>query len=270
MFGGPRIAGLLAAVYAIMHSPFACAQLPVASFVAPPRTIADITAILDQEKPDPGVAVELRSRADAQPKAGLNRGELAKFHYQRCQARSVLGESTNAIADCEQAVELGRGSLSKGDSMRLLQGLALQHAYAANAKKALEVLLRMAREADAKGTRGWLFNTQRHIADAYVTLGDLNQAEAYVRKNNALIGEARGWKTYVGFRRASWHADVERGNARMLEVRGQFREAEAAYKRAEAFVRESQALVETYEDSLRPPVDQLAVGIDTVIANQGE
>ena len=115
MFGGPRVAGLLAVVYAVTHSPFACAQLPVASFVAPPRTIADITAILDQEKPDPSVAVGLRSRADAEPKAGLNRGELAKFHYQRCQARSLLGESNNAIADCEQAVELGRGSLSPGD-----------------------------------------------------------------------------------------------------------------------------------------------------------
>ena len=269
MFGGPRVAGLLAVVYAVTHSPFACAQLPVASFVAPPRTIADITAILDQEKPDPSVAVGLRSRADAEPKAGLNRGELAKFHYQRCQARSLLGESNNAIADCEQAVELGRGSLSPGDFMRLVQGLGIQHSFAGDPKKALEVFLRMVREADAKGTRGWLFNGYRHIADFYAAVGDFNQAEAYVRKNNALLGEARGWKTYIGFRRASWHADVERGNARMFELRGQFREAEAAYKRAEAFGRESEALVETYEDGMRPPVDQLAVATDAAIANQG-
>jgi tetratricopeptide (TPR) repeat protein len=115
--------------------------------------------------------------------------------------------------------------------MRLVQGLGIQHSFAGDPKKALEVFLRMVREADAKGTRGWLFNGYRHIADFYAAVGDFNQAEAYVRKNNALLGEARGWKTYIGFRRASWHADVERGNARMFELRGQFREAEAAYKR---------------------------------------
>ena len=40
-----------------------------AGFVAPPRTITDITAILDSEKPDLKTIEELKAEADAQPTA---------------------------------------------------------------------------------------------------------------------------------------------------------------------------------------------------------
>src|SRR5262245_8608086 len=83
------------------------AQTP--AFVAPPRTIADITAILDQEKPDPKVAAKMRADANAAPPANLARGELARFLYRRCQARSELGEFRKAVEDCEKAADLGRG-----------------------------------------------------------------------------------------------------------------------------------------------------------------
>src|SRR5260221_9418555 len=40
-----------------------------AAFVAPPRTIADIAAILDSEKPDPAKIEAIRAAADAAPPA---------------------------------------------------------------------------------------------------------------------------------------------------------------------------------------------------------
>ena len=49
-----------------------------AAFVAPPRTIADITAILDSEKPDPAKIEKIRAAADANPPAGASRDELAR------------------------------------------------------------------------------------------------------------------------------------------------------------------------------------------------
>ena len=48
-------------------------QAPAATFVAPPRTISDITAVLDSERPDPAKINELRAKADAQPPAGLSK-----------------------------------------------------------------------------------------------------------------------------------------------------------------------------------------------------
>src|SRR5829696_8507964 len=80
------------------------------NFVAPPRTITDITAILDQEKPDPRRARATRIRADAQPPSGIGAAEEAKFYYDRCRANTALGEFRKAIADCQQAEQLGRGS----------------------------------------------------------------------------------------------------------------------------------------------------------------
>jgi hypothetical protein len=78
------------------------------SFVAPPRTIADISAILDQQKPDPALVAKLRAGADAQPGGG----NLADFYFSRAQARWALGRSAESIADTKQAIEIGRNRLT--------------------------------------------------------------------------------------------------------------------------------------------------------------
>lgn len=90
--------------------------------VPSPPTIADITAILDKEKPDPKVIAQLHAAADADPPSGAERVRLAQFHYDRCQARFLLGESRNAIADCERAVQLGKVSSRLGPSRAFFKG----------------------------------------------------------------------------------------------------------------------------------------------------
>ena len=51
-----------------------------AGFVAPPRTIADITAVLDNEKPDPATLAKLKDEADDEPEKGLSVSDLAEFY----------------------------------------------------------------------------------------------------------------------------------------------------------------------------------------------
>ena len=121
------LAAMLAGVHVLIAGSIAGAQEPSPRFIAPPRTIADIAAILDQEKPDPKVAARLRAEADVQPKVGMSTREMAKFHYERCQARSLLGEFRDAVADCEKAVRLGQGSMEPNLFGRLLQGLGVQY-----------------------------------------------------------------------------------------------------------------------------------------------
>ena len=48
-------------------------------FVAPPRTIADITAFLDQEKPDPAKRAKTEADAEAEPPAGASRATSQGF-----------------------------------------------------------------------------------------------------------------------------------------------------------------------------------------------
>jgi hypothetical protein len=71
------IAGFLGAVFAVC-SDFAIAQT---SFVAPPRTAADITAILDQEKPDQAKAAKIHADANAIPPASTDDRALAQFLF---------------------------------------------------------------------------------------------------------------------------------------------------------------------------------------------
>src|SRR5579863_8981832 len=75
-----------------------------ARLVAPPRTISDITAILEQQKPDPAAIVKLAATADAPAPAGIMKGaELADFYYKRAQARVSLGRA-DALDDAGLAV----------------------------------------------------------------------------------------------------------------------------------------------------------------------
>src|SRR5208282_6007831 len=60
------------------------------AFTPPPRSIADITAILDRQKPDPAKVAEASKRADAQPPSGASDVDLQKFYSDRAQAADNL------------------------------------------------------------------------------------------------------------------------------------------------------------------------------------
>src|SRR5665213_828194 len=86
------------------------AALP-ASFVVPPRTITDITAILDSEKPDPAKIERLQAEAHATVPSKGSRAELAKFYYHRGNARASLGQLKDSIADADEALVTARGAV---------------------------------------------------------------------------------------------------------------------------------------------------------------
>src|SRR5689334_18049644 len=87
---------------------------PAAGFVPPPRTISDVTAILDSEKPDLKKIEELKSDANEEPSGKQSRADLAQFYFDRGNARAQLGRLTDAIADANKAIEVGTGSVSPG------------------------------------------------------------------------------------------------------------------------------------------------------------
>ena len=178
------------------------AQEQKAVFVPPPRTIADITAILDQEKPDPAGLATCAPKPTRRSPARVTPAVLARFYYSRCIARSRLGDFSGAVADCDKAVAQAKGTLELNDLARLRQGLAIQYFFLGEPTQALQVLLETARQVNVPGAQGWLFDTQWMIANCYTQLGDLSRAETYVRKNEALIKVARTWSTFAGFRGA--------------------------------------------------------------------
>jgi CHAT domain-containing protein len=243
------------------------AQSNSPAFVAPPRTIADITAILDQGKPDPKVAAKLRADAGANAPAGADRAKLARFYYDRSHAHAELGEHREALEDARNAVELARGSLKLEEQGGIKQQVALQHSAMGDPKKALEILRTIVREYNQPSRRGRLINTYRLMIMQYITLGDFRQADATLRNAQALIQNLRNSPNHHGFLRATWECDAEYARALLFDARGQFHEAELAYRRAEALRRESIRERDTY--AYPPPVPQMEQAADLLVAYQG-
>src|SRR5262245_32083645 len=106
MFAKGIAAAGLAVILSISSTSPSTSQSAV--FVSPPRTIADIAAILDQEKPDPARLQRDQQVADqAAPKA--SQADLVKFYRDRARARAELGRLREAIADSEKALEHAQG-----------------------------------------------------------------------------------------------------------------------------------------------------------------
>ena len=210
-----------------------------AGFVAPPRTIADITAILDSEKPDPAALAKLRADADQEAGRELSQAKLADFYYDRAVARSQLGRNVEALADGEKSLAAARAAGDFFFTQQIQSFIGLQKAALGDIKAALQKAEGVVVEANRPGggTTGYLFSALRYVAQIRVQMGDIPQAEGILRRNVALLQEARTsghplWRTNYSWRGRNWEGEVELTRAVILEARGQFREAEASYAKA--------------------------------------
>src|SRR6202048_1989176 len=202
-----------------------------AGFVAPPRTIADIAAVLDNEKPDPATLAKLKADADNEPKKNSSQSDLANFYRDRGTARGLLGRNMEALADGEKALASAMASGDGYFGQRIRQFITLQKLGLGDIKGALQISQFMITDANRPGQKGYLFNAQRIAASILVQMGDIPQAEGYMRRNIALLQEARtsglpGWRTSYNVKGRSWESDVEAIRAIVLEARGPFREGE--------------------------------------------
>ncbi|WP_363331163.1 CHAT domain-containing tetratricopeptide repeat protein [Bradyrhizobium sp.] len=206
-----------------------------AGFVAPPRTIADITSVLDNEKPDPATAAKLRSDADVEP--GKSTKPAAEFYYDRGIARALLGRNVEAMADGEKALAATQSSGDASFGPRIRQFIGLQKLALGDIKGALQIAQFMVTDANRPGQKGYAFNALRVAASILVQMGDIPQAEDYMRRSTAMLAEMRtsgvpAIRASYALKGRGWEGDVEWIRALVFDARGQFREAEAAYAKS--------------------------------------
>ncbi len=211
------------------------------SFVAPPRTIADITAILDSEKPDEAQIAKRKATADAAPN-GLTGPKLAQFLFDRASARALLARNKDALADGLQALDIAKHGMDVRFLARTRRLVALQYQATGNPKDAVAILQIQVGEGDIPGRRGSVIASLRFLAQILVSLGDINGANGYVSRAQAMVSEARGspnpkWRASYPIYGHNWEADADAARALIFEARGQYADAEMAYRRAEAFQR---------------------------------
>jgi CHAT domain-containing protein len=212
------------------------------TFIAPPRTIADVAAILDSEKPDPAKIAARKAQADAAPPSNASTSTLAQFYLARGNARALLARNKDGLADGMQALSIAGHGIEPRLLTRIRQFVAMQYRALGDPKNALAISQTIVREADLPFHRGSLINALAVITETLVSMGDVSQAGTYAGRIEQRLQEARGSPNPV-FRQAyamyghTWEGDGARVNGIVLEARGQYAEAEAAYKRAYAFKR---------------------------------
>jgi CHAT domain-containing protein len=211
------------------------------SFVAPPRTIADITAILDSEKPDAAQIAQRKATADASPN-GLTGPNLAQFLFDRAAARALLARNKDALADGLQALELAKHGMDVRFLARTRRLVAMQYQATGNPKDAIAILQLQVGEGDIPGRRGTIISSLRSVAQILISLGDINGASGYVNRAQAMVSEARGspnpkWRASYPIYGHGWEADADAARGLVFEARGAYADAEMAYRRAEAFQR---------------------------------
>jgi hypothetical protein len=77
-------------------------------FLPPPRTITDITAILDSVKPDEEYRAAATALMRSEPPPGASPGGLSEFYQRRARAAMLAGLPTQALADARESVRYAR------------------------------------------------------------------------------------------------------------------------------------------------------------------
>ena len=202
-------------------------------------SIRDITAILDQEKPNVALLAKGKALAEAEPSRDLSPAALHAFYLGRGRARAELGDFRRAAEDGARSAKAGQGSVEVLAILDARSFAVLQLINAGEFKAARDQLVVMERDITniGQGVRGRLINNYRWTITSLIKLGDLAQADGYFRRLTSLRAEARTWNDndlYGGGR----DSEVARARADLALAKGQYREAEAAYRSSIASVRE--------------------------------
>ncbi len=201
-----------------------------ASFVPPPKTIYDITAILDEQKlADPDAAAKARAEAAEEPPPDVRGVALAKFYWQRGWAASKIGDVKRQIADLKEAERLSKDADTK-TRHSILWDLGIAETYTGNFSDAI----RHREEALAKVTeenRGALITRGAILASLYASSGDLDAADRLLAKSKRVYDEARSWKAWTKWG-SSWTRGIHWGTGRIQLYKGRYAEAEHEFRLA--------------------------------------
>jgi molybdenum ABC transporter molybdate-binding protein len=208
---------------------------------SPPRrassdgTTKDITAILEQQKPDPSRAGKTRADADAEPPVSVRGAALASFLLRRAQARSAAGHGNEAIADLIRAIDIERAP--GGDPFGTQTLLLERYRAAGDPQKGRQLVEKMVKETD-QAHKGRFFGLYEWTITFSLMLGDLRKAEDALKKSIALSDSSRAWPN-ADLYRSQWAAIVESSKARISEAHGEFNRAEASYHKAQEMRRDA-------------------------------
>lgn len=218
------------------HWVFLCLLAPAALRAAgpspavtpPPRTIDDVTRLLDHYKPDPAIAEKLRAEADAAPPASGDRAALFRFYWLRGLAAGKIGRVDQQIADLRRAAE--QGEPGTGDQVRMLRNLAAAETQGGNLLNGVRMAEEGWRQTPQK-QKGQMLAAEQLLTRQYSLLGDFEAARRHLREAEATFTLLRSSPRWDEFGH-NWTALMERARAVIFSDEGRHVEAEGAYRKS--------------------------------------
>lgn len=200
------------------------AQFQGQSFQPPPRTISDIAAILDAQRPDPAKTAALVAKADAQPAASLNPAARAEFLLERGMAAGELGRNAQRLADLREARRLANAAgLPSVRQNIIAQQLSFAEIFGGSPRAALEMARERVAAAPSPGSR---IGARMNVVAWAPMIGALDEARVTLPRMEADLAEMRqGARTPV-WAVTNGEVMLARGRARVAMEEGRFPEAE--------------------------------------------
>lgn len=226
-------------------APAAPAVAPGA-LAAPPRNIADIVAILDQEKPDPAKRAQLIAQAEAVEPAGLDERKRSQFLWDRAQALLQLGRAEAALADATEAARLA--DLVGAETYRMQQAIGGIKRYMGDLQGTLAHYLRLVELLDKSRMRGRVINAYRHTITAALDLGRLDLAEQYLRYAEGTLQELSSGRGNNFMFISSWQADIDTSKALIALARGRPADAERHFGTSIVLMRDTTEKMKHWPD----------------------
>jgi CHAT domain-containing protein len=245
---------------------FAQPATQAAPLAAPPRSIADIVAILDQEKPDPAKRAELIARAEAIEPPGLDARQRSQFLWDRTQARLLLARAEDALADATEGARLA--DQVGADPFRMLQIMAGLKRYMGDLQGALNQFTQQAESADKSRLRGRVMNAYRTASLVAIDLGRLDLAEQHVKYSESVYRELVTGRGNNFMHQTSWQSEIDLTKAQIASARGRHEEAERHYVAAIANVRDAIEKSKHWPD--KPAAGVMEYNNDVNIVRLGE
>jgi len=227
---GLALAGVVAAcqpaAVPIEQAKQTTADFGAPGFVAPPRTITDVTEILDREQPDTALIAERVRRADAPVPAGGAAAQQARFLFDRSFAAADLGRDQQRIDDLREALRLADAAkLPARERERYWWQLAYAYDLAGRPIERLEALDQRLAVAQSLGDSYPVTGIQASRRSALLYLGRFDEAAAANREMTRIIA-VLGAGNPTAYQRADFERKLKGGEAALLRARGKDRAAE--------------------------------------------
>lgn len=238
------------------------------ALAAPPRSIADIVAILDQEKPDPARRAKLIAQAEIAEPPGLDPRQRSRFLFDRAQAAAQIGRPEAALKDATEAVSLAEQA--GADSYRMAQLQASMTRSSGQLQQAFDIYAAYAERLDKSRLRGRAINAYRSAAMVAMEMGKMEVAEKYVGYAQSVYSElatnTRNQNIFMFL--TSWQGDIDLGKAQVALIRGRYAEAEASFLSSLTNTRDAIEKAKHWQDP--PPAGGMETGNDLTLIKLGE